>query len=147
VLLYNALLAGASIAACATFSLPLPFAAMIAILVLGGFFRSLQFTSINALAYAEVPPPRISRATALSAVGQQTSLAAGVAFGALMVELTLWSKGQTAITAGDFPFAFAAVGLIATSSALVFAMLPPHAGAEMADRMPAPNETSDQKVG
>ena len=50
-------------------------------LLVGGFFRSLQFTSINAIAYADVDAPRMSRATALAAVGQQLSLSAGVAVG------------------------------------------------------------------
>jgi predicted MFS family arabinose efflux permease len=67
---------------------------MIGILMLGGFFRSLQFTSINALAYAEVPTSRMSRATALAAVGQQVSLATGVAVGALTVEIVVRLKEQ-----------------------------------------------------
>ena len=66
---------------------------MIAILMLGGFFRSLQFTSVNALAYAEVPASRMSRATALAAVGQQVSLATGVAVGALAVEIVVRMNG------------------------------------------------------
>ena len=60
VLISNALLGGAFIAACASFSVTTPFAAMIAVLLVGGFFRSLQFTSVNALAYAEVPQARMS---------------------------------------------------------------------------------------
>ena len=55
VLIVNAILGGLFIAACAVFSPATPFAVMIAVLLVGGFFRSLQFTSINALAYAEVP--------------------------------------------------------------------------------------------
>ena len=70
-----------------------PFWIMIAMLMLGGFFRSLQFTSINALAYAEVPAARMSRATALAAVGQQVSLATGVAVGALTVEIVVRMNG------------------------------------------------------
>ena len=83
VLIWNGILGGLSIAACAIFRDSTPFAVMIGVLMLGGFFRSLQFTSVNALAYAEVPIARMSRATALSAVGQQVSLATGVAVGAL----------------------------------------------------------------
>ena len=85
--------------------------------MLGGFFRSLQFTSVNALAYAEVPAARMSRATALSAVGQQVSLATGVAIGALTVEIVVRMKDQAAIMASDFPPGFLLVGLIAASSA------------------------------
>ena len=45
-------------------------------------------------------------------------------------------NGQPAITAADFPPGFLLVGLIAASSALIFWLLPPNAGAEMADRVP-----------
>jgi hypothetical protein len=37
--------------------------------------------------------------------------------------------------------------LIAVSSALIFWALPPHAGAEMANRVPATTGASDQKMG
>lgn len=146
-LIANAILGGASIAACATFSASMPFAVMIAILMIGGFFRSLQFTSVNALAYAEVPAARMSRATALASVGQQVSLATGVAIGALAVETVVRLKAEPLIAAGDFPPGFLLVGLIAASSALIFWMLPPSAGAEMADRIPATARTSDPRVG
>ena len=49
-----------TIAACAGFSSSTPLALMIVILLIGGFFRSLQFTSTGAIAYAEVPPARPS---------------------------------------------------------------------------------------
>ena len=120
---------------------------MIAILMLGGFFRSLQFTSINALAYAEVPTSRMSRATALAAVGQQVSLATGVAIGALTVEMVVRMKDQATIMASDFPPGFLLVGLIAASSALIFMLLPPNAGAEMANRVPPTTAASDQRMG
>ncbi len=44
VLIANAILGGLSIAACAMFSAATPFWLMIAVLMIGGFFRSLQFT-------------------------------------------------------------------------------------------------------
>ena len=139
--------AGCSIAACATFTESTPFWIMIAILMLGGFFRSLQFTSVNALAYAEVPMSRMSRATALAAVGQQVSLATGVAVGALDGGDRGADEGQAAIMASDFPPGFLLVGLIAASSALIFWLLPPNAGAEMANRVPATTSPSDQRMG
>jgi EmrB/QacA subfamily drug resistance transporter len=147
VLIANAILGGLSIAACAIFSAATPFAVMVAILMIGGFFRSLQFTSINALAYAEVPVARMSRATALTAVGQQVSLATGVAVGALTVEMVVRFKAQAAIMASDFPPGFLLVGVVAASSALIFWMLPRDAGAEMANRVPATADASEQKSG
>src|SRR5262245_2751562 len=85
VLLYNALISSAFLAACASFVQGMPFAGMIAILLSGGFFRSLQFTAINTIAYAEIEPAKMSRATAMVAAAQQLSLSTGVAVGAPIV--------------------------------------------------------------
>jgi EmrB/QacA subfamily drug resistance transporter len=147
VLTTNALLSALFIGACGTFTLAMPFAAMIAILLVGGFFRSLQFTSANALAYAEVPAAQMSRATALAAVGQQVSLATGVAVGALTVEMVVRWHGEGAIGVSDFPPGFILVALISASSAFIFARMPANAGAEMADRMPKATRTSDPRMG
>ena len=147
VLIWNAILGGLSISLCAIFRDSTPSWVMIGILMLGGFFRSLQFTSINALAYAEVPTSRMSRATALAAVGQQVSLATGVAIGALTVEIVVRMKDQATIMASDFPPGFLLVGLIAASSALIFMLLPPNAGAEMANQVPPTTAASDQRMG
>src|SRR4029077_21064090 len=54
VLVVNALISAALVAACATFTPGLPFAWIVGVLVIGGFFRSLEFTSLNIIAYAEV---------------------------------------------------------------------------------------------
>ena len=147
VLMVNALSSALFIAACAIFSSTMPFAAMIAILLVGGFFRSLQFTAVNAIAYAEVPVEKMSRATSLSAVGQQVSLSAGVAISALTVEIMGRLRGLPAIDASDFPAAFHVVGLITAMSTFVFMRLPRDAGAEMADRTPRDPDKSAQRPG
>ena len=134
VLVYNSLLSAAFLAACASFVPGMPFAAMIVILLSGGFFRSLQFTSINTLAYAEIEPQLMSRATTLVSVAQQLSLSTGVAVGALVVETTLRLKHGTAMGAWDFPPAFLAVGALSASAAFIFARLSPDAGAELSGR-------------
>jgi EmrB/QacA subfamily drug resistance transporter len=138
-LTWNGLIASILLSACAAFTITTPVPAMVVILVLGGFFRSLQFTSVNAIAFAEIEPARISKATALVAVGQQLSQSVGVAVGALAVETVLGIKGQTMITAADFPPAFLLVGLLSASSVILFARLPADAGAEMAARGKAPS--------
>src|SRR5260370_42716052 len=121
---------------------------MIAVLLAGGFCRSLQFTSVNVIAYAEVDPVRMSRATSLVAVAQQLSQSVGVAFGALVHETVLRIKGQTALAAEDFPPAFLLVGLVSASSIPLFARMPTDAGAEMAYRRPAvPRPDDEQKAG
>jgi EmrB/QacA subfamily drug resistance transporter len=144
VLLYNALISSAFLAACATFVPGMPYAAMIAILLAGGFFRSLQFTSINTIAYAEIEAPMMSRATTLVAVAQQLSLSTGVAVGALVVEITLRLKHTTAMGAADFPPAFLVVGAIAASAVLIFSRLAPDAGAELSGRNAAEAEVANK---
>jgi EmrB/QacA subfamily drug resistance transporter len=134
VLIYNALISSAFLAACATFVQGMPFAAMIAILLSGGFFRSLQFTSINTIAYAEIEPAKMSRATAMVAAAQQLSLSTGVAVGALAVELTLRLKQSPTMGINDFPPAFLFVGLLSASAVFIFMRLPSDAGAELAGR-------------
>jgi EmrB/QacA subfamily drug resistance transporter len=146
VLIWNGLIASALMAACAAFSPAMPVAAMIAILLIGGFFRSLQFTSVNVIAFADVEQARISRATTLSAVGQQLSQSVGVAAGALALEAVLGLKGETHLSAGDFPPAFLLVGLISAASILYFVRLPADAGAEMADRPAASRRDEEQKA-
>jgi hypothetical protein len=78
----------------------------------------------------------MSRATALAAVAQQLSLSAGVALGGATVELMVWSKGDATITAADFPPAFLVIAAISAASVVIFARLPPDAGAELAHRTP-----------
>jgi len=134
VLLYNSIVSALFIAACASFVHGMPFEAMIAILLVGGFFRSLQFTSVNTIVYAEIEAPVMSRATSMVAAFQQLSLSTGVAIGALVVEVTLRLKHATAMGVTDFPPAFLAISVLSAAAALIFMRLPPDAGAELSGR-------------
>ncbi len=138
VLVVNALISGASIAACALFEAATPAAVMLAVLLVGGFFRSLEFTSINALAYSDVTRERMSRATSFASVGQQLSLSIGVGLGALILHVVAASRGGGAPAAADFAPTFLIVGGLSALAALVFARLPADAGAEVSGRAPTP---------
>ncbi|MGY4470404.1 hypothetical protein ACVWWK_006113 [Bradyrhizobium sp. LB9.1b] len=59
----NALVSAVFLAACALFTVTTPLLIIMIILVIGGFFRSLEFTAINTVAYAEVETAQMSRAT------------------------------------------------------------------------------------
>ena len=63
---------------CAAFTATTPIALMLILLFVGGFFRSLQFTSINTIAYADIDPKRVGRATALVSVAQQLAVSSGI---------------------------------------------------------------------
>ena len=134
ILIVNAVIASAFIAACGLFTPATPFVIIITVLLIGGFFRSLEFTCINALSFAEIEPGRMSRATTMSAVWQQLSLSMGVALGAFIVEFTLKFKGETTIGADAFPPAFIIVGALSALAALCFLRLPRDAGDQLAGR-------------
>ncbi len=87
IMVINAVVSSVFLAACALFTIETPLLLIMILLVVGGFFRSLQFTAINTLAYAEVEPEQMSRATTLVSVNQQLAVSAGVAVGAFSVEV------------------------------------------------------------
>ena len=147
ILTTNAVISSVFLAVCAGFTATTPIAIMVTLLLVGGFFRSLQFTSINTIAYAEVESHRVSRATALVSVGQQLAVSTGVAVGALAVELSVYFKGTGILEASDFPPAFLAVAAISALSVFIFARLPSDAGAEMANRLHKQIDTVEPKVG
>ena len=134
ILLANTAISAVLLAACGLFSVTTPAYIMLGVLLIGGFFRSLQFTSINTLAYAEVEHERVSRATSLVAVGQQLALSSGVAVGALAVDLAAAWHGHTTLVAEDFPPAFFAVAAISAIALVYFRQLPHDAGAEISGR-------------
>ena len=140
VLLGNAFLSGLSLAAIALFRPDTPHALILAVLLIGGFFRSLQFTSINTLGYADIDQQHMSRATSFASMAQQLSLSAGVATGAILLHVTMAARGGGALEATDFLPAFLAVGVCAMLSALAYLRLPGDAGAEVSGHVPAAQE-------
>src|SRR5262249_36158066 len=98
----NAVVSAFFLGACALFTVTTPLLLIFIILVVGGFFRSLEFTAINTVAYAEIEPAQMSRATTLVSVNQQLAVSAGVAVGAFSVEATFWMRHQTQLAAHVF---------------------------------------------
>jgi MFS family permease len=130
----NAVVSSAFLAACALFTVTTPLLLIMIILVVGGFFRSLQFTAINTLAYADVEPERMSRATTLVSVNQQLAISAGVALGAFSVETTMSYHHSTELTAADFGPGFLVVSVLAAMSSYYFFRMPADAGHQVSGR-------------
>jgi EmrB/QacA subfamily drug resistance transporter len=104
---------------------------VVGLLLVTGFFRSLQFTCINAVGYADVPPERMSRATSLSSAAQQLSLSMGVAFAAALLALLKPNHASAGLASSDFTAVFLAMGAVALLALPFFAALPRDAGAEV----------------
>src|ERR1700740_770211 len=143
----NAVISAAFLAACALFTVTTPLLLIMIILVVGGFFRSLQFTAINTVAYAEGEPPQMSRATSLVSVNQQLAISAGVAVGAFSVETTMWIRHASELTADQFAPAFVVVALISVVSTWFFYQMPADAGHQVSGRgvivVPSPERDAE----
>jgi len=109
-------------------------------LLTGGFFRSLQFTGMNTLAYADISPQTMSKATTLVSMLQQLSLSVGVGMGALLLNFTMRWQGTTQLGPQDFWPAIVGVSIISSLSVLFFYKLPPNAGAEISGHIPPETE-------
>ena len=137
VLMGNALVSSVLLAGPALFTPTTPVVIMLAVLLVGGVSRSLQFTAVNAIAYAEVTGARLSSATAFTAVLQQLSGSIGITIAAMTLEAAGVLRGTTATDLGNFPYVFGVITLLSVSSALVFARLTPNAGSSLIKRKAA----------
>ncbi len=124
-----ALISGGLIALMATFSSAWPAAALMAVLFGSGFFRSLFFTSVNPLTFAETTDAEAAQATALASVFQQISIACGVALAGGMLEASTLVSG--ALGPEAFRLAFLATGVIAGASALFYVRMDPAVSASL----------------
>jgi nitrate/nitrite transporter NarK len=144
VLSWNALLSAVSVAVMGLFTARTHHWVIFSVLVAGGCFRALQFTSLNAITYAEIPDHMVSNATSMYSTVQQLSLGMGITAGAFALQASSYLQKHSTIVTGDFWPAILAMALIVAWSARSAFSLPSDAGAEMAGRAPAPELTEDQ---
>ena len=130
-LLWNAILSAGLLSLCALFRPGWPVVLIYAALLTGGFFRSLQFTAYNALAYADVPRERMSSATGFYSAMQQISLTIGVSIAAASLTMTMSLAGHATPLIADFSTAFLVVSLISLSAAPLALTMPRHAATEL----------------
>ncbi|MEP9349900.1 MFS transporter [Xanthobacter sp. KR7-225] len=136
VLVVNAVLCAGFMALNALFTPGTPHWVIMSVLLVGGFLRSLEFTALNALTYADVEPEEMSRATSFASVAQQVSLSMGVALAGFVLELMRGGRGETQVTLGDFTTAFLVVAAVSLVSLVFFVALPRDAGASLSARKP-----------
>lgn len=134
VLLFNAVVSAAFLGVQGLFTPETPHLLILAVLLAGGFFRSLQFTSLNALAYSDIPQREMGSATSFYAVAQQLSLAAGIVCAASVLEFAQYLRGDLMLTVTDFAYAFFAVAFISALSVFSHLKLAPDAGSEVSGR-------------
>ena len=93
VLIVNTLMIGATINLYSLVSAQTPLIAIVGIGLALGFFNSLQFSSMNSMAYADIETNESSMASTIASSFQQISMSFGLAFGSLV---TAWYLGPLA---------------------------------------------------
>ena len=134
VLIANALVVAALSGCYALFRVTTPHWILLLTLLIGGFFRSLQFTALNAIGYADIPQRLMSRASSLASMFQQLAQSLGVGLAAMLIHYTLAWRHSAKLTAADITPAFAIVAVLSLIAIFFFVALPSDAGAEVSGR-------------
>lgn len=127
-LIANALLTGLSLAATGLFDLSIPYWVIVLVLFASGVIRSLQFSTLGALTYADVPPEQSSGASSLSAMSIQLTMSVSVGLAAAVLNLIMGWRGHASVTQGDVAWVMCLAGGLCMVSALVYRRLSMGAG-------------------
>lgn len=138
VLTLNTVMIGLTICLFAVVGPSTPIALIVALSLAQGFFNSLQFSSMNTMAYADVKTADSSMASSIASSLQQLSMSFGLAFGSLV---TAWYLGdlpqsdQLAVV-GALHHAFLTLGALTVISSLSFWTLRHNDGANVSQGLP-----------
>jgi EmrB/QacA subfamily drug resistance transporter len=127
-LLGNGCIAIATILGCSLLTPDTPKAVIVPLLFVSGLARSMQYTTLNTLAFADMPKPRMSGANTLFSMMNQMGSGLGIAVGAVSLRLgALLHPTADAVTGRDFQIAFWVVALVAMAAYPDFIRLAPDA--------------------
>jgi hypothetical protein len=102
---------------------------------------STQFTAINTLAYADIPTPQTSHASAFASTFQQLSMSFGVATAGLVTAGFVTSRAsERADMLHGVHHAFLILGSVTILSALVFSFLRRDDGSSVSGHSTAPQD-------
>jgi hypothetical protein len=141
VLIAGGLAGAAFVAINASFTAETPWPVIVAVLFASGFLRSLFFTSVNALVFADISEAEAAQATALAAASQQISIALGVAVAGGALEAIALMTGE-ALTVHAFVWSFLVVAALTSLAALPFVWLDPDAGSSVSGKAPVARSTT-----
>jgi EmrB/QacA subfamily drug resistance transporter len=128
VLLFNSALSGVLFMAQGFLQQTTPHWVIFVLLLVSGFFRSLQYTSLGSLCYADVPERALSGASTIASMTQELSQSFGAALAAVVLQSALALRGGTSLAAADVSGAFLFVGALSLAPLIGFARLPRDAG-------------------
>jgi EmrB/QacA subfamily drug resistance transporter len=116
-------------AAPAVFNTQTSLVLVLASLLAVGFFRAAHYVASTAIAFAEVSPEEVSRASTLSTVIQQISLSCGISFAGVTLYMSAGTSSH--FTAAQFILPFVSLGVVTLLAVPVYTRLDRQAGAHM----------------
>jgi EmrB/QacA subfamily drug resistance transporter len=139
VLAANTVLVAGTMALFATVGPGTPVTAIVALGMAMGLFNSLQFSSMNSMAYADIDEKDAAMAATIASTMQQMSMSFGVACGSLVVAFYLGGMSQTSQVAvsGALHHAFLTLAVLTLISSLSFRALRPGDGESVSRGVPA----------
>jgi len=123
--------AGIFIIACGLLTPEVPLALVLIVVFVYGVARSMQFSTLATLAYADVAQPQMSAASTLWSAAAQMTIGLGIAFGAVSLRAAAFFNGETtghAFTLDDFRLAFLLAGVLTLLSVIGYMGLARDAG-------------------
>jgi len=133
-LVVNGILASLGYAICGFFRPDWPIAVICATLLACGTFMSILFSAYNTVAYADIPPGRMSAATSFYSTFQQLMLSLGICVGSVSLEFAMLVSGSAVPELVHFTWAFLIVTAISFMATYWNWQFDPDAGAELSGR-------------
>jgi EmrB/QacA subfamily drug resistance transporter len=128
VLIVNGTLCALTVAAYAFFTRATPHVVIIVLLLLSGCLRSMQFTALQALTFADIDARDISQAASISSMLQRLAQSMGIALAAYILQVSSTLQGHETIATSDFASTFIIIALIGLAAPLLHRRLAPNAG-------------------
>lgn len=135
-LVVNGFFSSAGYALCGLFRPGWPPSLMFVMMMIAGFFMSIQFTGYNTIAYDEISIQRMGIATSFYTTFQQLMLSVGICTGAAALEISSALRGHIHVVLSDFTVAFFTVALISLFSTIWNRRFSHEAGMEISGHQP-----------
>jgi EmrB/QacA subfamily drug resistance transporter len=118
---------------------------LVPILVVVGASRSVQFTALNSLVFADLPAEQVSGASALNSMSFQVCAGIGVGLAALVLALSAAGQGNAGatLTLFDFRVGLGFTLLVVLAAALAYIPMSPQTGTHVTGHRPANRRSSE----
>ena len=134
VLMLNGLLCAITLIACGLLSPGDPTLVIYAVLLTAGMARSMNFTTISTLAFADVTAEQRAGASALATMLQQLAMAMGVALAAFALQTSQTLRHAPTLALRDFQYVWFAIGALMALAAAGATRLDRNAGLAISSR-------------